>query len=112
MAVNSQLISLVANDRATFGGMLICCGVVVHLMSLWGFRRGERWVWWTLLTAGTTAYLSTIAIHFAVGYTSFIHLLPAYAGVIALAIGSALAGPFLLAGPDDWHPDSDRVERS
>ena len=43
---NAQLIPLVAHDRATFGGMLIATGVVVHLGSLWGFRRGEKWLWW------------------------------------------------------------------
>lgn len=93
---NSRLIPLIAHDRASFGGMLISCGVATLLTALWGFRRGAAWVWWSLTLAGTIAYSATIAVHLAVGYTSFRHLLPAYGGLASIAIGSLLAAPFLL----------------
>jgi hypothetical protein len=86
-----SLVPLVAHDRATWGGMLISVGVCVLLSSLWGFRRGNAWLWWALVVSGTTAYASTIAIHWDVGYTSPHHLLPAYAGFVMLGIGAALS---------------------
>ncbi len=45
-SANSRLIPLIAHDRASFGGMLISCGIATLLTSLWGFRRGAAWVWW------------------------------------------------------------------
>lgn len=86
-----RLVPLVAHDRATFGGMLISCGVCVFLTSLWGFRRGNAWLWWALVTAGTIAYVATICVHWHVGYTSLMHLLPAYAGLAMIAVGGALS---------------------
>ena len=63
-----QLVPLVAHDRATFGGMLIACGAATLLPALWGFRRGQAWLWWALMIAGTIAYTATIAVHWTVGY--------------------------------------------
>jgi hypothetical protein len=71
--------------------MLISVGTCVTLSSLWGFRRGNRWLWWALVSAGTAAYAATIAIHWDVGYTSLHHLLPAYAGFAMLGVGAALS---------------------
>lgn len=97
---NSRLIPLIAHDRASFGGMLISCGVATLLTSLWGFRRGAAWVWWSLTLAGTVAYVATIAVHLAVGYTSFRHLLPAYGGLASIVIGSGLTASFMLRRRD------------
>jgi dihydroorotate dehydrogenase len=90
-AAHPQLVPLVAHDRATFGGMLIACGVCVLLSSLWGFRRGQAWLWRALVTAGATAYLATIVVHWHVGYTSLKHLLPAFGGLGLLVVGGALS---------------------
>ncbi|MCC7422718.1 MAG: hypothetical protein IT428_20755 [Planctomycetaceae bacterium] len=94
-----RLVPLVAHDRATFGGMLISCGVCVFLSSLWGFRRGNAWLWWALVTAGTIAYVATICVHWHVGYTSLMHLLPAYAGLAMIAVGGALSYGHLCPAP-------------
>jgi hypothetical protein len=94
-----RLVPLVAHDRATFGGMLISCGVCVFLSSLWGFRRGNAWLWWALVTAGTIAYIATICVHWHVGYTSLMHLLPAYAGLAMIAVGGALSYGHLCPAP-------------
>lgn len=94
-AAHPQLVPLVAHDRATFGGMLIACGVCVLLASLWGFRRGQAWLWWSLMTAGGIAYVATILVHWHVGYTSLKHLLPAFGGLGLLIAGGLLSYPHL-----------------
>ncbi len=93
-----RLVPLIAHDRASFGGMLIACGVSVLLASLWGFRRGHAWLWWALMTSGTMAYVTTILIHWHVGYLSLEHLLPAYAGLGFLFLSGALSRDHLCGG--------------
>ena len=96
-AAHPRLVPLIAHDRATFGGMLIACGVCVLLSALWGFRRGHRWLWWALMSAGTVAYGATILIHWHVGYWSLAHLLPAFGGFTLLWLGGILSHPHLCA---------------
>ncbi|WP_312113964.1 dihydroorotate dehydrogenase [Brevibacillus reuszeri] len=96
-AYNDRLIPLIAHDRAGFGGALISDGIAVLLISLWGFRRGESWVWWTLFLAGIPGFVSGIGIHFAVGYVDFWHLFPAYIAALLFLIGLVLTRPFLTA---------------
>lgn len=93
--LNPKLVPLVAHDRATFGGMLMATGVTVALSALWGWRKGRRWLWWTLLLSGSTAFLTTIVIHWWVGYTSLIHLLPAYGGLAVLWLAMACSREWL-----------------
>lgn len=92
---NPRLIPLIAHDRASFGGMLITTGLAVLLTSLWGFRQGMRWQWWMLLLAGLPAYGLAIGVHWAVGYTSLWHLIPAYGGLTLLIAGLALLWPWM-----------------
>ena len=92
---NQRLVPLVAHDRATLGGMLLASGWVFLLPALWGYRRGSPWLWWTLLIGGSIAYSAAIAVHYAVGYLSFKHLLPALGGFALLLIGLLLSYPFL-----------------
>ncbi len=90
-----NLVPLVAHDRATLGGMLLANGLIVLLTSLWGFRPGERWLWWTLLAAGVPGYAAAIGIHYAVGYHSTFHLAPAFVGLALFAAAMTLAWPSL-----------------
>ncbi len=92
---NPRLMPLVAHDRASFGGMLIACGVAVLLPALWGFRQGYRWLWWTLLAAGSAGYTAAVGVHLAVGYTNLWHLAPAFAGAGTFLAGLALTYPHL-----------------
>jgi hypothetical protein len=110
-----QLVPLVAHDRATFGGMLIACGVATLLPALWGFRRGQAWLWWALMLAGNAAYGATILVHWLVGYDSLKHLIPAYGGLALLWIGG-LASYRFLAGRDErlsqeWQARVERCRR-
>ena len=99
---NPRLVPVVAHDRACFGGMLISCGLATLLPGLWCFRQGERWLWWMLLAAGTTAYTATLTVHLTVGYTNLMHLTPAFAGLGLLWLALALSYPYLCR-PDAQH---------
>jgi dihydroorotate dehydrogenase len=97
-----RLVPLVAHDRASFGGMLFVCGLLFLMTSLWGFRRGERWLWWALLAAGAAGYGAALGVHYAVGYHSPFHLAPAFAGLALFGCSMALSYPYLAgaaAGP-------------
>jgi dihydroorotate dehydrogenase len=83
---NPKLVPLIAHDRASFGGCLWAVGLSELLISLQGFKQGQRWAWWALLLGGLPGFLAVFGIHFAIGYTHFIHLFPAYiAGLMFLA---------------------------
>lgn len=98
--LNPRLVSLIAHDRAGFGGGLASIGFSILLGAWCGLRPGMRGFWWTFLAAGLVGFATSIGIHPLVGYTSFIHLLPAYVGAIAfvLAMGR-LYTPVCRAGP-------------
>jgi dihydroorotate dehydrogenase len=90
-------VPLVAHDRVTLGGMLLAAGWVFLLPALWGFRNGSAWLWWTLLAAGVSAYAGALGIHYTVGYTSWLHLLPAFGGLAIFLLGLGLSASYLLA---------------
>lgn len=92
-AANPRLLPLVAHDRASFGGMLVCTGVVLLLTSLWGIGPGRPWLWWTLFVAAFVGYLPAIGVHFAVGYTDGMHLLPTFLGLGTMLLALALVKP-------------------
>jgi dihydroorotate dehydrogenase len=94
-AANPRLVPLVAHDRAGLGGMAIAAGIGLLLPSLWGFRQGERWLWWTFLAAVLPAYVAAIGVHFVVGYTNLWHLMPAFGGAGLFALALALSYPYL-----------------
>jgi dihydroorotate dehydrogenase len=85
-AISPRLVPLIAHDRAGFGGGLFSGGLTV-LFCLWcGIRPGARGLWWALLASGSIGFATAIGIHPLVGYTSFVHLLPAYAGALAFSV--------------------------
>lgn len=89
------LVPLIAHDRGTFGGMLMVAGLTMLLMSLWGFRRGAAWLWWTMLSAGTVGYTMAIAVHHAVGYVDPRHLAPAWAGLATIWLATLASRGYL-----------------
>ena len=96
-AASPRLVPLVAHDRATLGGMLFCSGLGFLTSALWGYRRGERWLWWTLALASFPGFAATIAVHMVVGYHDLKHLAPAFLGAGFFAAGLGLSYPFLAA---------------
>jgi dihydroorotate dehydrogenase len=94
-AVSPRLLPLIAHDRATFGAMLVSCGLGLLTAALWGFRPGSRWLWWTLLGVGLAGYGPALAVHLVVGYTNLWHLSPAIGGLALFLAALALSGAFL-----------------
>lgn len=96
---NTHLLPTIAHDRAGFGGALVTAGIAVLLSALHGYRQGEGWLWWMFLIGGLPGFLSTLGIHFAIGYTSFIHLLPAYIAAAMFVAGLSLSYRYLCVEP-------------
>jgi dihydroorotate dehydrogenase len=94
-AANPHLLPLVAHDRAGFGGALLANGLAVLLISLWGFRRGARAVWWILLLGGVTGFSGAVGVHLAVGYLEITHLGPALIALALFLAGALLSYPYL-----------------
>jgi hypothetical protein len=94
---DAHLLPFIAHDRAGFGGALIGAGLAVLLISLWGWRRGQPWIWWCLLLGCAFGTVPVLIIHFAVGYTHFEHLLPVYVLVTAATTALALSKDYLTA---------------
>jgi dihydroorotate dehydrogenase len=111
LGAGPHLLPLVAHDRASFGGMLVASGMTFLMASLWGFRRGTGWLWWTLLLGGIPGYAAAIGIHFAVGYRSPWHLAPAFAGLLLFIAAVALSHPYL-CGKDAALEEAWRRRRS
>ncbi|MHC0035347.1 dihydroorotate dehydrogenase [Pseudoneobacillus sp. C159] len=93
--ISKKLIPVIAHDRAGFGSALISVGLLVLMISLWGYRKGESWIWNTLALGALPAFIAGLGTHFYIGYTTFIHLLPVYFLVILYLLGLVLSYPFL-----------------
>jgi hypothetical protein len=89
-ALNPRLVPLIAHDRAGFGGGLCSTGIAVMACVWYGVRPGAPSLWRSLFLAGSVGFATAIGVHPAVGYTSFVHLAPAYAGALAFIVGMAL----------------------
>lgn len=94
-SISSKLIPVIAHDRAGFGSALVSVGLLVLMLSLWGFRQGESWVWNTLAIGALPAFAAGIGTHFYIGYTNFLHLLPVYFLVVLYLVGLGLSYGFL-----------------
>lgn len=78
--LSQKLVPLIAHDRSGFGGGLFSGGLAILFIALFGVRAADRVLWRTLAASGAIGFGCAIGMHFVVGYTSFSHLLPAYAG--------------------------------
>lgn len=90
-AANPRLVSLIAHDRAGFGGAIFVGGLLGTVGTF--HARGTRPLWQAVLAAGVLAFGPAIAVHHAVGYTDPIHLAPAYTAPAVLALGLWLGRP-------------------
>ncbi|MET9290948.1 hypothetical protein [Streptomyces sp. NPDC003077] len=97
--LNSHLVPFIAHDRAGFGGALMAAAVAITLLSMWGWRRGESWVFWSLAVAACAGFLPAVVVHGLIHYTDFLHLAPVYFGIVLTGTGLLLARPYLCAKP-------------
>lgn len=94
-ALNEKLIPVIAHDRAGFGSALLSVGLLVLTLALWGFHEGATWMWRTFLFGGIPAFTTGILTHLYIGYTDFIHLLPAYFALALYVAGLWLSKDYL-----------------
>jgi hypothetical protein len=89
-AVSPLLVPVLAHDRAGFGGGLVAVGLLLILI----IRNAplSRSLVEVITLMGLCGFGGAIGVHFAIGYTDFVHLAPAYAGCAIF-----LAGTILLA---------------
>ncbi|WLD91583.1 dihydroorotate dehydrogenase [Alkalihalobacillus sp. AL-G] len=97
---NENFIPLIAHDRAGFGGALLSVGLLISLISLWGFREGEKWVWWALTLGGIPGFAAGIGIHYHIGYVDQYHLSPAYFAFLLYILGVFYSYPYLMKKGD------------
>ncbi|CAG7645152.1 hypothetical protein ACFQI7_25330 [Paenibacillus allorhizosphaerae] len=95
-AINERLVPLIAHDRAGFGGALFSDALALLIMALWGINQGRRWLWWTFLLGGLPGFVAGFSVHFQIGYTDFMHLLPAYFAFALYAAGLVLLYPYMM----------------
>jgi hypothetical protein len=96
-AANEHLVPFIAHDRAGFGGALMAAATAITLLSAWGWRRGESWVWWTLAGAAVTGFGPAVIVHGVIHYTNSIHLAPVVIGIVLTTTALTLAHPYLHA---------------
>lgn len=90
-AINPRLVSLIAHDRAGFGGGVCCCGVTMFF-CLW-CGRWQRSLWDAVAIAGTLGFATAVFIHPVVGYNDALHLAPAVLGLSMFAVGIITSTP-------------------
>ncbi len=104
-ALDGRLLRFIAHDRAGFGGALASLGAGLIATSLWGWRAGERSTWWMLGWASAAGFGAALTVHWVVGYTDFVHLLPVYIGIILVAVIMWMSRPwFFTAVPANNSP--------
>lgn len=87
--INERLIPVMAHDRAGFGSGMLAIGILFAATAWQGFRSNARGAWYALGISGLIFYIPTLAIHISIGYTSVIHLLPIYSGILFLTVALA-----------------------
>jgi hypothetical protein len=93
--LNPRLVPLIAHDRAGFGGGILTCGLLV-LGCVWCGRPSKS-LWQALALAGTCGFGCAIGVHFRVGYTDVLHLLPAVTGSGLFLAGLILSRRSMIA---------------
>jgi hypothetical protein len=86
--ISSKLKPLIAHDRAAFGGGLSTIGLLYFFI----IRRADPVVnlWQIILLSMGIGFITAIGVHYLIGYTDTVHLLPAYFGAATSTIGLAL----------------------
>jgi dihydroorotate dehydrogenase len=99
--INERLLPLIAHDRAGFGGALFSDAIAMLTIALWGINQGQRWLWWTFLLGGLPGFVAGVSVHLTIGYTDFVHLLPAYFAMMLYVLGLIFLYPYLMRGQEN-----------
>lgn len=86
--ISPLLIPVLAHDRAGFGGGLLSVGLLLTMIVR--HARLSRSLVEMIALMGFCGFAAALGVHFAIGYTDFVHLSPAYAGFVIFASGAAL----------------------
>ena len=89
--IDPRLVSLIAHDRAGFGGGLATTGLTV-LGCVW-CGRASRARWEALLIAGAAGFGAAVGVHGLIGYLDLSHVGPAIFGAGTFVAGIALSRP-------------------
>jgi hypothetical protein len=94
-AITPLLVPVLAHDRAGFGGGLLSVGLVLTMIVR--HARLSRSLVEVIALMGLCGFGAALGVHFAIGYTDFVHLSPAYAGFVIFAIGAIMLGRSAIA---------------
>ena len=86
--INPNLTPLIAHDRASFGGGLATVGLVIFFIIK--CATPTKNLWQSLTISLSIGFLTSIGVHFLIGYLSFTHLAPAYFGAVMFISGIIL----------------------
>jgi hypothetical protein len=78
--ISPRLVPVIAHDRAGFGGGLFSTGVI--LLFLARHAPLTRNLIQIVMLMGLAGFGTAIGVHPAIGYTDFMHLVPAYFGAL------------------------------
>jgi len=92
--INNKLKPLIAHDRAAFGGGLSTIGLLFFFIV----RRSEPTnnLWQIIALSMGVGFSTAIGVHYFIGYTNWLHLLPAYFGALTSVIGLILTYPKMI----------------
>jgi hypothetical protein len=87
-AISPMLIPVIAHDRAGFGGGLLSVGLLILIITR--HARLSRNFIEVMALMGFFGFGAALGVHCAIGYLDFVHLAPAYAGLLLFLLGFAL----------------------
>lgn len=86
--ISHSLIPVISHDRAGFGGGLCSIGCLLLFMACCApLTRSFVEV---VAVMGIAGFGGAIGVHFAVGYLDFLHLLPAFLGLLLFLLANGL----------------------
>ncbi len=86
--ISPMLIPVISHDRAGFGGGL--CSIGCFLVFMARCAELNRSFVEIVALMGCAGFGCAIGVHFAVGYLDFLHLLPAFLGLIIFLVADVL----------------------
>lgn len=87
-SISPVLVPVLAHDRAGFGGGLLSVGLI--LVMIVRHAPLSRSFVEVVALMGLCGFGAALGVHFAIGYTDGLHLLPAYAGFFLFVAGTIL----------------------